>query len=164
MTPSRLVDMELVGHRCGATVAQERSRVGKWDTGAGADVRQTYRTLTSRTFTDSREAGFEPARPASRTQLRGSFHCFSMLANENVFPGRVVFRAMDACRRFSSFLMLVCPSCVQETTGYWGGQGVNRSPRSEARRSSSGVTRSQSGRRRLHRAVGWHPAHACSPP
>ena len=31
-----------------------------------------------------------------------------------------------------------------------------------ARTSSSGATRSRSSRRRLHRAVGWHPAHACS--
>jgi mannose-6-phosphate isomerase-like protein (cupin superfamily) len=32
------------------------------------------------------------------------------------------------------------------------------------RTSTSGATRSRSTRRRLHRAVGWRPAHACSPP
>src|SRR5438046_1300433 len=38
-------------------------------------------------------------------------------------------------------------------------------PRRERPRwSSSGATRSRSGRRRCRRAVGWHPAHACSPP
>jgi hypothetical protein len=36
--------------------------------------------------------------------------------------------------------------------------------RGRPRTSSSGATRSRSGRRRLHRVVGWHPAHAFSPP
>ena len=37
-------------------------------------------------------------------------------------------------------------------------------PHGRPRRSSSGVTRSRSSRRRLHRAVGSHPAHVCRCP
>jgi len=44
------------------------------------------------------------------------------------------------------------------------GFGMSLEGAGRPRTSSSGAPRSRSSRRRLHRAVGWHPAHACSPP
>ena len=42
--------------------------------------------------------------------------------------------------------------------------GMSLEGRGRPKTSSSGAMRRRSSRRRLRRAVGWHPAHACSPP